>query len=359
MLYLKKIKKDGTNMTIVKTAFGITASGEQVTLYTLSNQFLSISVLDYGATVRNLAVASLDVVGGYDTLAEYEKNDGYQGAVIGRYANRIADARFNLNGKEYRIFPNDEPNTLHGGKIGFDKKVWKAECGEDSVTFSLFSPDGDENYPGNLNVSVTYTLLENGIALSYRAQSDADTVINLTNHSYFNLTGFKLDTVLTHTLSLNCSHFTPVNSKLIPTGQILPTLNTPFDFKEPKTVGRDIFADDEQLKIAGGYDHNFIIDRTRPKVIIGRTVYEAATLTAPDGKLSMKVFTDQPGVQVYSGNFLHDDICFKSGVRQFRRSAICLETQHFPDSPNQKGFPTAVLRKGDVFETLTAYTFCK
>lgn len=346
-------------MSVKKQSFSYTAGGEPVCLYTLKNPFITLEVLDYGATVRSLVIGGTDVVGGYDTLAEYEKNDGFHGAVIGRFANRIAGGRFTLNGKEYRIFQNDFPNTLHGGKRGFDKRVWKAEPGDDSITFLLFSSDGEENYPGNLNVSVRYTLLENGVAIGYTATSDADTVVNLTNHSYFNLTGFKEDTVLDHTLKLNCSHFTPINEKLIPTGAIAPVENTPFDFREPKTIGRDVGADDEQLKLAGGFDHNFIIDRIAPVTILGRTLFEAAKLTSPDGKLSMTVATDQPGMQVYSGNFMHEDINLKRGVKQKKRSAVCLETQHFPDSPNKNTFPTAVLRAGDTFKTMTAYTFAE
>ncbi|MBQ9544927.1 MAG: galactose mutarotase [Clostridia bacterium] len=348
-------------MGIEKTLFDKTAGGEAVSLYTLKNDFLTLGVLDYGATVRspeiNAAGGKRDVVGGYDTLAEYEKNDGYQGAVIGRFANRIAGGKFSLNGREYNIFQNDFPNTLHGGRRGFDKKIWKAETGEDSIAFTLFSPDRDENYPGDLSVRVTYTLLEKGFAIGYEATASADTVLNLTNHSYFNLSGFDGNTVLDHTLKLNCSHFTPIDEKLIPTGKIASVDGTPFDFREEKKIGRDIGADDEQLKLAGGYDHNFIIDRIAPKKFFEKTLYEAARLTSPDGALSMCVFTDQPGVQVYSGNFMHDDIIFKRGVKQIRRSAVCLETQHFPDSPNKPDFPTAVLRAGDKFETLTAFTF--
>lgn len=350
-------------MSVESRFFDKTADGREVREYTLSSDGIKLSLLDYGATIRRIVVdgpdGPVDVAGGYDRLVDFEKNDGYQGAVIGRYANRIANGRFTLKNKEYQIYQNDGSNSLHGGKRGFDKYVWDAETGDDFVRFSTVSPDGDENYPGKLSVSVTYTVIPRGFYIRYEAETDKTTVINLTNHCYFNLTGFAEQSVLDHTLKLNSSRITPVDSSLIPTGEFMETAGTPFDFSEKKRVGRDIEADHPQLKLGGGYDHNFVIDKTEPVELRGRTLYKAALLGSPDGRLEMSVSTDQPGIQVYTGNFLHDDISFKGGIPQKRRSAICLETQHYPDSPNHPGFPSVTLEPGEKFDSVTLFAFTR
>lgn len=353
-------------MSIEKKHFGITKNGEEISEYLLTRNGVTLGILDYGATIHKCLVPCgdelRDVIGGYDTLKEYEENDGYQGALIGRIGNRINKGRFTLDGTEYTLFQNDNENSLHGGKKGFDKYLWEAkaesEADRDVLTLSILSPDMDEGYPGNLKVKVIYTLHDDAsFSLRYLAETDRKTVVNLTNHSYFNLTGFREACVLSHKLRLNCSHFTPVDANLIPTGEIASVSGTAFDFREEKTLGRDIEKQEEQLILGGGYDHNYVIDRTHPVRYQDKTLWEAATLTAPDDTLSLTVSTDQPGVQVYSGNFLHDDICFKNGVPAKRRSAMCLETQHFPDSPNQKGFPSVELNPGEVYDTVTLFSF--
>lgn len=353
-------------MSIVKTLFGHTNNQEEVYEYALCRNGVTLGILNYGATIHRLLVpcgnALRDVVGGYDTVAEYEANDGYQGALIGRVGNRICRGKFTLDEKEYTIVCNNNENTLHGGNKGFDKYLWQVSEEStdtyDRLTLEILSPHMDEGYPGNLKVKVSYTLHDNAsFSLRYRAETDRKTVVNLTNHSYFNLMGFDGKDVLEHKLTLKCSHFTPVDATLIPTGEIAPVADTPFDFRQTKTLGRDIGADHEQLVLGGGYDHNFIIDRVLPCSYQQKILWEFATLSAPDDSLSLTVATDQPGVQVYSGNFLHDDINFKGGLPQKYRSAMCLETQHFPDSPNHPNFPSVELVPGQAYDTTTLFTF--
>ncbi|MBE6591825.1 MAG: galactose mutarotase [Ruminococcaceae bacterium] len=359
-------KKENIKMSIEKITFGKTKETDEVLEYLLKRNGVTLGILNYGATIHKCLVETSkgvrDVIGGYDTVKEYEDNDGYQGALIGRVGNRICRGKFSIDGVDYTLAINNGENSLHGGLKGFDKYIWtvtensEADC--DKLIMTITSPHMDQGYPGKLKVTVTYTLNDDkSFSIGYEAESDRKTVLNLTNHSYFNLTGFEELNVLDHKLKLYCSNFTPVDHTLIPTGEIRPVKGTAFDFTEEKTVGRDIEAKDLQLEYAGGYDHNYVIDRTQEVSYRNTTLFKTAALTSPDDVLSLEVATDQPGVQVYCGNFLHDDIVFKGSKPQRRRSAICLETQHYPDTPNHPQFPSAYLDKGERFKTTTLFKF--
>ncbi len=334
--------------------FGKTKDGENVRAWRLANSRGAHAViLDYGCIVQALSVPNAhggftDVVLGYDTVAEYEDNDGYFGAVIGRIANRIGKSEFTLNGKTYRLAQNDGKNHLHGGVKGFDKFVWEARQEGNALVFTRFSPDGEENYPGNLRVSISYELTEeNELRITYDADTDADTVINLTNHSYFNLDGG--GTVLNHYLQIFADEFTENDEGCLPTGRFLKTAGTPFDFSEPKPVGRDIEADDIQLKNGHGYDHNFVLsDKVELK--------KAAVLYSPKTGISMTTFTMLPGMQLYSANWLTPRKG-KLGSLIDRRYAICLETQMFPNALAIPHFPNVVLKKDEHYHSVTIYRF--
>ncbi len=337
-------------MSVTKTPFGTTRDGHAVTAYTIKNAAgASVTVLDYGATVQSLVVPNglggfTDVVLGYDTIAEYESRDGYLGAAIGRVGNRIGGARFSLNGVEHVLAKNDGENHLHGGIKGFDKVMWAVEARENAVACSYLSPDGEEGYPGNLAVTVTYTLTDdNALVIAYDADTDADTLVNLTNHSYFNLNGG--GTVLDHLLQVNADRFCENDGGCLPTGKLLPVEGTPFDFRAPKPIGRDIEADDEQLRRGGGYDHNFVLGGM-----------DAAALYSPETKVRMAVTTDMPGVQVYAAGGLTQRPG-KGGSVMDRRGAVCLETQLFPNAMNCYGFPSPVLRTGHHLHSETTYKF--
>lgn len=335
-------------MSITKRQFGFTRDGREVTCFIIANGNLKAEILDYGVTIRSLFVPdkngkSVDVVLGYDTVQEYEENDGYLGATIGRVGNRIRKGKFTLNGENYTLAVNNGPNHLHGGLKGFDKAVWKADEKENSIVFSHFSPDGDEGYPGNLSVTVTVTLEENGISLDYAAETDKDTVINLTNHSYFNLNG-KGD-VLEHTLKLNADKFNVGDSDCLPTGEIASVFGTVMDFTKEKTIGFGIDSSEPCVKLSGGYDSNFILSGS-----------PAAVLKSEESGIEMTVLTTEPGVQVYSANFLTPRKG-KNGAKYTYRNALCLETQHFPDSIHHPEWPTCILKKGEKFESKTTYCF--
>lgn len=335
-------------MSITKRRFGFTRDGREVTCFIIANGNLKAEILDYGVTIRSLFVPdkngkSVDVVLGYDTVQEYEENDGYLGATIGRVGNRIRKGKFTLNGENYTLAVNNGPNHLHGGLKGFDKAVWKADEKENSIVFSHFSPDGDEGYPGNLSVTVTVTLEENGISLDYAAETDKDTVINLTNHSYFNLNG-KGD-VLEHTLKLNADKFNVGDSDCLPTGEIASVFGTVMDFTKEKTIGFGIDSSEPCVKLSGGYDSNFILSGS-----------PAAVLKSEESGIEMTVLTTEPGVQVYSANFLTPRKG-KNGAKYTYRNALCLETQHFPDSIHHEKWPTCILKKGEKFESKTTYCF--
>ncbi len=335
-------------MSITKRQFGFTKDGREVTCFIIANGNLKAEILDYGVTIRSLFVPDkngnlIDVVLGYDTVQEYEENDGYLGATIGRVGNRIKEGKFTLNGENYTLAVNNGPNHLHGGLKGFDKAIWKADERENSVVFSHFSPDGDEGYPGNLSVTVTVTLEENGISLDYAAETDKDTVINLTNHSYFNLNG-KGD-VLEHTLKLNADKFNAGDNDCLPTGEIASVFGTVMDFTKEKTIGFGIDSSEPCVKLSGGYDSNFILSGS-----------PAAVLKSEESGIEMTVLTTEPGVQVYSANFLTPRKG-KNGAKYTYRNALCLETQHFPDSIHHPEWPTCILKKGEKFESKTTYCF--
>ncbi len=335
---------------IMSDIFGYTKDGEPVLSYTIENASgTRAELISYGATLRSLMVPDgkdgfIDVVLGYDTVAEYEQNDGYIGATIGRMGNRVGGAAFSLGGVTYKLAANDGKNQLHGGLKGFDKQLWQAEQGADFVRFSRVSPDGEENYPGNLSVSVTYTLTaDNALRISYDAHTDADTIVSLTNHSYFNLNGG--GSALGHMLSVNAECFTELGDGTLPTGRILPVEGTPLDFREPKPLGWDIEAEHPQLKLGGGYDHNFVLSSR-----------DAATVLGDKSGIFMSVYTDMPGVQLYSANFLSPRRG-KGGQELSPRCALCLETQLYPNAMNCYGFPSPVLHRGERLHSETVYAF--
>lgn len=344
------------------TSFGKTFEGAEMQLYSLKNKHgLEAKVTNFGATLVSLKTPDrngqfADIVLGYDDVADYEKGTFFFGGTIGRYANRIAKGTFSLNGQTYHLPINDGANSLHGGTKGFNKVVWDAKpISAQSVEFSYTSKDGEEGYPGKLAVTVTYTLTDSDeLRIEYSAEEapGKDTVLNLTNHSYFNLTGNPQNTILQHDLTLFATKFTPVDSGLIPTGELRPVKGTPFDFTKATAVGARIGQDDEQLKLGKGYDHNFVIDRTN-----GEKLARAAEVYEPTSGRVMEVETTQPGIQFYSGNFLDGTAKGKGGVAYKYRSALCLETQHFPDSPNHPEFPTTTLKAGQRFTSTTVYRF--
>lgn len=337
-------------MSISSFLFGTTGSGREVTAFRIENGGMTATILDYGATVRSLTVPDrtgtpVDVVLGYDTVAEYEANSGFVGATIGRVGNRIGGASFSLNGREYRLAKNDGENHLHGGNFGFDRQMWRGEAeGEDTVIFRRISPDGEEGYPGNLQVCVAFTLADGALTIRYDADTDADTVVNLTNHSYFNLNGG--GTVLEHLLQLSAERFTENDSACLPTGRLLRVEGTAFDFRSPKPIGRDIGEEEVQLYYGKGYDHNFVLTGCDP----------AAVLRSEKTGIRMTVRTDLPGVQVYSGNNL-DPRPGKGGTVWGLRDALCLETQLYPNALRCYGFPSPILREGQHLQTETSYAF--
>jgi len=347
-------------LTIKKEKFGM-VDGKQADLYTLTNaKGMVVKITNYGGIIQTLTAPDRngryeDVVLGYDSLEQYVNNSPYFGAIIGRYGNRIARGRFTLNGVEYKLATNNGVNHLHGGIKGFDKVLWQAKPVKTDSTVGLeltyLSKDGEEGYPGNLNVKVIYTLNnDNALKIEYFATTDKPTPVNLTNHSYFNLTVCKRD-VLGHELWINADHFLPVDSTLIPTGEIRPVDGTPFDFRQPTAIGARINANDEQIKFGGGYDHCWVLNDWDKKLKRQISVYEPTT-----GRY-MEIFTDQPGVQFYSGNFLDGSIKGKKGIVYKHRYALVLESQHFPDSPNHPNFPSTILEPGETYHTVTVIKF--
>jgi aldose 1-epimerase len=342
--------------------FGVTADGTRVYLYTLSNKKgVEAKVTNYGATLVSLKTpdrtgALADIVLGFDSLAEYLAPNPFFGATVGRYANRIGNARFTLNAVEYPLEKNNGANSLHGGSRGLDKRVWTARTLPDGgLELTYLSPAGESGYPGNLKVTVSYHLTDaNELRIDYVASSDKDTVVNFTNHSYFNLKGAGAGDILGHLVQLNADRFTPVDSGLIPTGELRPVEGTPFDFRKPTAVGSRIDREDEQLRIGRGYDHNFVINRGT-KTPAARLV-EAARVTEPESGRVLEVLTTEPGVQFYTANNL-GTVKGKAGKVYGRRSALCLETQHFPDSPNKPNFPSTVLKRGQTFRSATVFRF--
>ena len=342
---------------VSKQAFGKMPDGMTVELYTLKNGAIEAQMMTYGATVVSLRVPDrtgkvADIVLGFDSLDGYLGKEPFFGAIVGRYANRIAHGKFTLNGKEYTLPKNDGDNSLHGGTKGFDKVVWKAREVPSGVEFTYVSPDGDQGYPGTLTATVRYTLADKGLRIEYDATTDKPTVVNLSNHSYFNLAGEGNGDILSDEMQINASRYTPVDATLIPTGELAPVEGTPFDFRKATVVGARINADNEQLKRAGGYDHNWVLDSSKPGHLS-----EAAVVYEPKSGRVLRVMTDQPGVQFYSGNFLDGTIKGKSEHVYGKRSALCLETQHFPDSPNHPSFPSTELKPGGRYHTVTVFEF--
>lgn len=341
-------------MKIDAAPFGTTKDGEAVTLYKLETPELIVSVLDYGATVQSVLVkdrngAWIDVALGHDTIEGYQTHDGYLGACVGRVANRLGGAEFTLNGKMYPLAKNDGKNHLHGGLRGFDKYVWQAVMLKDGVRFSRISPDGEEGYPGNLSVSVTYRVDGGALSIVYDAVSDQDTLCNLTNHSYWNLNGG--GTAVHHILQVNAAKFLENSAECMPTGRILPVEGTPFDFRAPKEVGRDLEQDDVQLQNCGGYDHNFCLPDDG-------ALYDAAVLSSPESGITMKVSTTMPGVQLYTANFL-GPWEGKGGRVYHKRDAVCLETQFYPNAMACDHFKKPVLKAGETYHQVTVYAFSR
>jgi aldose 1-epimerase len=348
--------------TISKAAFGTLPDGTAVDLYTMVNaNGMEVRASNYGGIITALLVPdasgkTTDVTLGLKSFDDYVKNPPYFGALIGRYGNRIAKGQFKLDDQTYKLPKNDGPNTLHGGPKGFDKVVWQAEPfeKEDSVgvIFTYTSKDGEEGFPGNLQTRVTYTLTDkNELSFDYHATTDKPTVVNLTQHAYFNLAGDGNGDVLGHEVTIFANEYTPVNKQLIPTGKIEPVTDTPFDFRNKVILGTRVNADNEQIKFGKGIDHNFVLRRKQPGLVL------AARVSEPTTRRVMEVHTTEPGVQFYTGNFLDDKLAAKSGKPYAKHSGFCLETQHYPDSPNQPEFPSTVLRPGEEYNSKTVYTF--
>ena len=344
-------------------AFRDTSGAQSTALYILKRGRAQAAVTNYGARLVSLIVPdkngiATDVVVGYDNIGNYlHQPDTYFGAIVGRYGNRIAKGHFKLNGKEYTLATNDGPNTLHGGRKGFDAGVWTAkQLGDTSVELHYLSTDGEEGYPGNLQVTVTYTLDSNALHIYYEATTDKATVLNLTNHAYFNLNGQGSGTINNHLLQIVADKYTPVDSTLIPTGKIEPVAGTPFDFRQPTAIGSRIGADNQQLKYGKGYDHNFVLNSYG---IFKQTQAKFPDVTVQGDKsgIVMNVYTDQPGVQFYGGNFMKGTNPIKGGKKDEYRSAFCLETQHYPDSPNEPSFPSTELKPGQTYKSATTYSF--
>ncbi|MGI8991748.1 MAG: aldose epimerase family protein [Bryobacteraceae bacterium] len=342
-----------------KVSWGKTPAGEEVDLYTLTNsKGAEARISTYGGVLVSLKVpdrsgAMGDIVLGFDNFDGYLIPPPYFGALIGRYGNRIANAQFTLDGAIYKLAKNDGPNSLHGGLRGFDKRLWTARSADaHAIELNYLSKDGEEGFPGNLNSTVKYTLTDNNeIQLDYSATTDKDTVLNLTNHSYFNLAGQGEGEILGHRLTINADTFTPVDKTLIPTGEMRKVEGTPFDFRQPHAIGERIGAKDEQLVFGKGYDHNFVLNRS------GTGLEPAAKITDPKSGRVMEVLTTQPGLQFYTGNFLDGTIKGKGGKVYGFRTAFCMETQHFPDSPNHPAFPTTELKPGEQYKQQTVYRF--
>ena len=343
---------------VTKQPYGKAADGAAVELYTLQDGKITVRIMTYGGIIVSLEAPdrkgdAADVVLGFDSLDGYVTtgNKPYMGAIIGRYANRIAGGTFKLDGKTYQVPKNDGDNALHGGTAGFNKKVWTGKEIKDGVELTYVSKNGEEGFPGTLTATVRYTLSGNELRIEYSATTDGDTVLNLTNHSYFNLKGQGNGNILDHQMKINATRYTPVNANLIPLGELAPVAGTPFDFLNSSVIGSRIDADNAQLKLAHGYDQNWVLDDGGQKVVLAAEAYEPTT-----GRV-LEVLTDQPGIQFYTGNFLDGTVTGKGGKVYGRRDAFCLETQHYPDSPNHPKFPTTELKPGEKFHSVTIYRF--
>ena len=345
---------------VTSAPYGKMPDGTQVEIFTLTNASgVEVRAITYGAIITSLRVPDrsgqlADVVLGFDALEGYLKGHPYFGCIVGRYGNRIAKGQFTLDGKTYKLAVNNPPNHLHGGNVGFDKFVWTAEAvkGQNAVAFSRTSPDGEEGYPGTLKVRVTYTLTDkNELLVDYQATADKATPVNLTQHTYFNLAGAGSGDILGHVMTLDADRYTPVDETLIPTGELAPVSDTPFDFRKGAPIGARIDADHPQIKNGKGYDHNFVLNRK------GSGLQRAARVLEPKSGRTLEVRTTEPGVQFYTGNFLDGTIKGKAGRVYNHRNGFCLETQHFPDSPNKPAFPSTILKPGQEYKTRTVFTF--
>jgi len=361
LLFAAQLADSAGNLRITHRDFGATKAGKMTQLYTMTNEHgAEVSITDFGATVVSIKVPDRsgtlgDVVLGWDGVSGYEEGAQHFGATIGRYANRIAHGEFSLDGVKYALAKNNGENTLHGGLLGFDKKMWDVKDVSSTSTpalqFDYLSKDGEENFPGNLAVRVTFTLTNsNELQILYEATTDKKTVLNLTNHAYFNLAGS--GTILDEALMIAADRFTPVDNGQIPTGELRAVAGTPFDFRKPTVIGARIEQDDEQLKIGHGYDHNWILNSGGS----AKPTLAAAVSDRRSGR-KLEVWTTEPGIQLYTSNFLDGTARGKDGVAYARRSALCLETQHFPDSPNHPAFPTTELLPGAKFKSETIYKF--
>ena len=340
-------------MSITKKQFG-EFSGRTVYEYTLTNKNgLSAQILNYGGIIRKLIYKGTDVVLGRDTMEEYINNEGYFSAIIGRNSNRIKDSEFELNKKTYKLFANDGKNNLHGGKTGFDKKIWDTKMvdeEEPSLVLSAVSPDGEEGFPGTVNVEVTYTLTnDNALEIHYIGKADADTILNMTNHAYFNLNGHSSGSIKNHSLWLDSDFYTPNSDDCIPTGEILSVKNTPFDFSKEHIIEDGLKSEYNQIKKFGGFDHNFVLN--------GRGYRRVGRCTGDKSGISMEIYTDQIGMQIYSGNMIEEGRVCKDGVVYGKHHGICFETQSFPNSINIPHFPSIILKKGEKYDTVTSYKF--
>ncbi len=342
---------------VIKTPFGKLPDGTAVDLYTLKSPSVEVGLITYGARIVSIKTADktgkvADVALGYSTLEGYvTDNKTYVGSVVGRYGNRIAHGKFSLDGKEYSVPLNNGPNSLHGGTTGFDKKVWTAKEVPGGVEFTLVSPDGDMGYPGTLTVHAKYTLHTDALRIDYSATTDKDTVINVTNHSYFNLSGEGSGLILGEHIMIDADRYTPVDSGLIPTGELAPVAGTPFDLRKPTLIGAADPNSNDQMKLGGGYDHNWVLNGKMGELHLAARVHDPAT-----GRV-MTVTTTEPGVQFYAGTSIPGTFTGKAGVVYVKNAGFCLETQHFPDSPNHPKFPTTELKPGQTMHSTTVFTF--
>lgn len=353
---------DIDSVSIAKTAFGITDKGEKIALYALKNQNgMEVKIMTFGGIITSLKVpnkenVSEEVVIGFNNFEQYTKDNPYFGALIGRYGNRIAKGKFTLDGKEYQLGINNGENALHGGPEGFHRVIWTVEeaKGGDTALLRLkyVSVDTEEGFPGNLTVYVTYTLnSDNALDVLYEATTDKKTVVNLTQHSYFNLSGDFTKLILNNEVTIDADKLVPVDANLIPTGTLMDVTNTPFDFRKPKVIGKEIEAEDDQIKKGLGYDHCWVLNNQDKGYRFAASAYD------PTSGRFLEVYTDQPGIQFYTGNFIDGTLPMRNGGTFAKRTGLCLETQHFPDSPNQKDFPTTELNPGENYKTKTTFKF--
>jgi aldose 1-epimerase len=345
----------GTQVTV--RPFGKLPDGTQVQLYTLKSAVLEVGIMTYGGRIVTLKAPDRDgkqgdVVLGFDTLDGYLTHKTYFGALIGRYANRIAHARFSLDGHDYTLAQDAAGNAIHGGLKGFDKQVWKARTDHGTLLLTYVSPDGEEGYPGTLTATVRYSVIHGDLRIDYRATTDKDTVVNLSNHSYFNLAGAGRGTILDHQVSIIADRYTPIDAHMIPIGELRSVTGTPFDFRQAHAIGERIGQADEQLQLAKGYDHNWVLNHPPSgDAALAAQVYEPTS-----GRL-MQVLTTQPGLQFYTANYMDPSVAYKGDAHYAPHSGFCMETQHFPDSPNQPSFATTVLKPGEKLRTTTIFRF--